>query len=814
MQQEPQQLDASLKATMTEKNPLSNNTGFSIRDYFETCGHYWYWFLISLVVCVGYAYVNTKSQTQQFRAYARILIKGNESSSQNMMFSDRFFRSSQSTNNAIYVLRSSALLEQVVKRLGIDVTYYSKPFLREVNIYKKCPIEIKFFNAIPRNGFSMEVQLTEDGKYIFRYAGEDDDSWKKAEFGKRVSTSQGVFVCNKTPLYGMADMPNSIRVRVNNSRKMATDMWDSVIIKSVDTSTNVLELSYQCDSYQMACDIIDNLIDAYNQDAINDKNRVALNTEAFIVERIASLGSELKSKDKEVSTLQMESGHGSVDGAASYNVGKDVGAQETITEIDNQLTMIDFLKKYLYNNITKEALIPSNIGVDDAGLGGVISSYNQVVAELQKVLQGATEESPQVKELRTQLTVLRNNLMISIDNYANGLRIKRSFAETQENLAKTRISTIPDEVTAFSEVMREQNIKQSLYMYLLNKREENALQLAVTEPSAKIVERAGGSEYAIYPVSRTILMTGFGVGVAIPAVIIYLLFWIESMDTKIYSRADVENYLTVPILGEIPKKKKSQEGQEIICTETGKDRVSEAMRMVRSNFGYFVDDSKQHGIIVQMTSTAPGEGKSYVAINLALSFAQMGKKVIAVDFDLRKGKFTKMVGAKGHRGVSGFLAGRVENLDDIVISGDFHPNLDILPLGSIPPNPANLIMSPRFDLLIEKLKERYDYIFLDTVPYNVIADAALINRCADMTIYVIRAKMIDRRYLPTIERLYTEGKANNMSVLITDVNTKSRRYSYGYGYGYGAGYGYGYSYNYGSGYGYIDGDEQSMSSEK
>ena len=797
-----------------ENQSTEVNTGFTLRDYFDTCVHYWYWFVISLVICVGLAFLYSKSRTCQYKAFSYILIKSDSRSgniSETSMFRDMALGSSQSIENEIYIIRSTPLLEQVVERLGLDESYYIKPFLRYVNLYKGSPIDVNFLNEIGwGKRINMEVQIENNDKYIFRFP-DISDEWLRASFGVKVSSDAGIFTVEKTPVFEFRDKNfDTYYVRLGSKHDKAVSLWDNLIVKKADPQTNVLSLQIQGDNHKMCCDILDALIEIYNNEAILDKNKIAKNTEAFIYDRINSLGKDLGGIDGQIERLKISGNMSDLNTAAERLATTGDRYGEDVVEIETQLSLVEYIYNYLVDPKNKDELIPANIGISDNGITTLITQYNEAHMKYSKLIAGSGKENPWAIEQGKSLRTLHANILRSVENLRNSMQIKKNQAKAQERIARSRMSSATSQEKVINDVLRQQKIKEELYLYLLNKREENALRLAITEPNAKVIEKGGGDAVIIYPVPSTILSIGFAAGLLLPAIIFYLIFWIQSLDTKIHSRADVEDITSIPVIGEIPAKKKSQEGKEIIVRETGKDRISEAMRIVRSNLEFIKSAEEGNGVVAQMTSTIPGEGKSYVAINLALSFAQTGKKVIAIDCDLRKGKFSKLIGARPHKGLSSYLSGRTPDLHDIIQRGEHHPNLDTIGLGAIPPNPANLVMSERFDNMIAQLKKEYDYIFLDTVPFNIIADAALINKRVDMTIYIIRANMVDKRYIPTLERMAREEKIKNVCILVTDVNVQAKRY------GYGSGYGYGYSYNYGNGYGYgyVDDDDESDGDEK
>lgn len=772
-----------------EKN--NKEKGFSVIDFFRVCAQYWYWFLISMVVCTGIAYLYAKSQPLRYTSYARILIKSDQNSAgiiNNSLFNDMGMnKSSQSLENEMFIIKAMPLIELVVNRLNLNIAYYEKTGLRKVNIYKNSPIDVKFFNIIPKSGISMEMELLNANEYRFKSSIKDGNEWRRAKFGARVVSPEGIFVVTKTPNFGVNPDLKTVYVNINDPKIEASMVWDNLTVKKAKAETTVVELSYKGDNFQMNCDILDNLIDVYNQDVINDKNRVAKNTEAFIFDRISAIGKDLGGIDFHIEQLKISNNIPDVTTATGTYVGSAEKYYDDIASIGTQLTLVRYIRDYLNDNKNRNGLIPANTGIADLGIENLITSYNEECIKLNKLVAGAGVDNPWAKEQAKTLQTMHSNILHSVDNLCNTLQIKLQQLKMQENIAKARISTVPTQEKEINDVLRQQKIKEELYLYLLNKREENALKLAITEPNVKVVDKAGGDEILISPNTPDILMSGFFIGLLIPALILYLIYWIKSLDTKIHTKDDLEESSNFICLGEIPHKVKDKDDSEIVVEENGNDSVSEALRIIRSNFEYVIDKNSSEAVVAQLTSTIPGEGKSFVSINMALSFAQAGKKVLLIDLDLRKGNLSKILDLNHHHGLSSYLSDKITNVQDVIHKGIISPNLDVIPIGTIPPNPSGLIMKKEFGNLIDTLKKEYDYIFLDTVPYNIVVDAALINKKVDMTVYVIRAGKIDKRYLPALEKLQKENKIKNLCLLLTDVYLKNRPYGVGgaYGYGYG-----------------------------
>ncbi len=792
-------------STGSKKKKSLTNT-LPIRAYFMACARNWYWFVISVIAFGCIAFLYGKSLPFSYEARALILLKSKDSNegTQSQAFGDLGITTGNSfMPNEFYKIKSTDLIESVVNTMGNNVRYYGHVFLRDVSSYKSSPVQVTPIHAVTEN-FTITIVPKSSKEFEFQVSG--DGGWKKAHFGNKVSTKYGPIAITTNKNFGDAHTDNyRVIAKVMTPRSLASQIKANLNAEQADKYSDVMSLSLRWDDKEEAIDILNTLIATYNQEGIEDKNQVASVTEKFIAERVDALSRDLNGVDSRVASLKTAAANRSV--FASPTVGQQYA--DNAAEMDVQVSLASNIQSYL-SQMSGNELIPSNTGIANTGIEGQITAYNELMQQYHKIAETSSSENPVMVEITQKLDAQRKNIMRGLSNYISSLRVQQSKAHSQESVAMSDIVAVPSQEKAITEVSRQQKIKETLYMYLLNKREENALQLAITEPNAKVMERATGRG-PIAPVPSQILMVGLLIGLLLPAVILYGVFWYFSLDTTIHSRHDIEGVVDVPIVGELPEKQRNQRNKELVVTENGHDRITEALHIVRANIDYIVHPEPGKGVVMQFTSTMPGEGKSFVAANMALSYAYAGKRVVAVDLDLRKGRFSSYMGINdGGVGVSAYLSQKVADIDDVIIRNKISENLDLVCVGAIPPNPTNLLMGERFEEMIEKLRERYDYVILDTVPFSVIADAGMINRHADITIYVIRDGKVDKRYLEDLDRLNSEDKIKNLTFLVNDIKLDKKNYGYGsYGYGYGYGYSYGnYGYGYGS-YGYGEEDNTS-----
>lgn len=776
-------------------NNQSENRGveneISMREYFSECVRHWKWFVLSFVICASLAVLYAKSKTQTYSSTAYVLIKSSDGAGGNSataVFSDLGFNTNNwyAVENEIYVFKSTQLMCEVVKKLDINNLYFVKKGLRKVNIYKKNPIDVLLESEIRYSKRPKEITVCPLNDTEFEYET-DSISWTKAKFGDVLNTEYGSVKVVKNQNFSERSIDENIYVSVNDVEGRANSFGEILEVKRADKDAVVLQLSFQGSNFNMCKDVLNNLIIAYNEDVIKDKSRVALATENFIVERINAISKDLGGIDTQIERLKVANKIPDLQTAAGAYVGEGSKYAENVAEAEMQLSLAQYIKGYI-SNMKGNELIPANMGLTDMGVNSLIETYNKEFLEYSRMAATSGDANPVLLERSKALEAMRSNIVRSVNSFCQTMELKVKNARAQEDVVTRRIASVPSQEKEISDVLRQQKIKEQLYLYLLNKREETALQLAVTEPDAKVIEHAGGESTPTSPRTMYILIIGAFLGILLPAGVIYLIFWIRMLDMMVRSSADIESVCDIPIIGELPSKSKEQKDDEIVVTDTGVDPLSEAFRIIRGNIDYMLKPNNDGlGQVIQFTSTIPGEGKSYVAINLALTYAQFGKKVIAVDLDLRKGNFSKYIGLINKQGVSAYLSGKINNIEDIIVEGGIHPNLDTISLGAIPPNPAQLLLSERFQELIDYLRKHYSYIILDTVPYGLVVDSSIVNRSVDMTVYVMRTGMVDKRYLPELDKMYNENKIKNMSLLLTDVPMDENKRGYGYGYGYGYG---------------------------
>lgn len=573
-----------------------------------------------------------------------------------------------------------------------------------------------------------------------------------------------------------------------------------------DKSSTVIDITYNDLSIQRAEDFLNTLISAYNENWIKDKNQIAVSTSQFINERLRVIERELGNVDSNISEYKSVNLIPDIDAASQMYMNTANQTSMQINDLNNQLYMARYILDHVNDRNSKDQLLPANSGISSTAVETQISDYNTKMLQRNNLIQNSSEENPLVKDLDNTLAEMRSAIVTSIDNEMRTLDTQIRSLQGIRGMSNQQIAKNPQQANYLLSVERQQKVKESLYLFLLQKREENELSQAFTAYNSRVVTSPNGTNAPTSPKSMMILLVGLAMGVAIPAIIIYLR---EMMNTKVRGRNDLEK-MTIPFVGEIPlymhrksrwpwkRKKKVEEENEgkksLVVKPKSRNIINEAFRVVRSNME-FMAGADQHNKVIMVTSINPGSGKTFLTANIATSFAIKDKRIITIDLDMRRASLSEYVG-KPKPGIADYLNGKSDDWRDLVTVMEGIDTLHVIPVGTTPPNPAELLYSPKLKELIEELKQEFDLIFIDCPPVEIVADASIVAPLADMTLFIIRAGLFEREMLPVVESYYTDKKFNNMCMLLNATTTASGRYGY-HRYGYRYGYHYGYSYGYG-----------------
>ena len=568
-----------------------------------------------------------------------------------------------------------------------------------------------------------------------------------------------------------------------------------------DEKSTVVNLTLQDVCTQRAEDVLNTLISVYNENWVKDKNQIAVSTSMFINERLGVIERELGNVDEDISSYKSENLLPDVQAAASMYMAESSETNAKIQTLNTQLSMTRYVRSYLTGASSRNQLLPANSGIENSGIEKQIAEYNTLQLRRNDLVANSSETNPLVVDMDHSLHALRDAIIRTLDNYVTTLNTQLRALQQSARQTTARIAANPSQGKYLLSVERQQKVKESLYLFLLQKREENELSQAFTAYNTRVIMPPSGSMAPTAPAKKNILLIAFVIGLIIPVAVIFLR---ESMNTRIRGRKDLDA-LTLPFVGEIPQAatkkkgtsdKKSTENNPIVVHEGSRDIINEAFRVLRTNLE-FMTDKEQHSNVIVVTSFNPGSGKSFLAMNIAVSLAIKQKKVLVIDGDMRHGSTSAYVGSP-QTGLSNYLSGHVNNLKDIIVTDARHANLQFLPVGTIPPNPTELLFSDRLKQLIDTVRSQYDYIFIDCPPIEMVADTQIIEQLADRTLFVVRTGLLERSMLPELQRIYDEKKYKNMTLILNGTVGSGGHYGYRYGYRYGYHYGYGSGSYYGS----------------
>lgn len=776
---------------------------------------HWPWFVGAVLVCLIGAWIYLRMATPVYNISATVLIKddkkgGNTGSMVGLeeLGLSGLISSSQNIDNELEVLRSKTLVKEVINLLNLYVSYTDEDGFPSKNMYKTSPVLV---SLTPQEAEKLTDPMVVEMALYGEGGLEVNVTVGDKEYQKHFEKLPAVFPMDEGTL-AFFQSPDSlslkkdtmeassnirhITAKIKSPMKVARAYCENLKIEPTSKTTSVAVISLKNSSLQRGQDFINQLLEMYNRNTNNDKNEIAQKTAEFIDERINIISKELGSTEANLENFKRNAGITDLTSEAQIALTGNAEYEKKRVENRTQISLIEDLRKYIRGN--EYEVLPGNIGLQDPGLVATIERYNEMLVERKRLLRTSTENNPTIINLDTSIRAMKSNVQATLDGSLKGLLITKADLEREASRFSRRISDAPGQERQFVSIARQQEIKAGLYLMLLQKREENAIALAATANNAKIIDEAIADDIPVSPKRRMIYLIALVLGVGIPVGIIYL---IGLTKFKLEGRADVEKLTTIPIVGDIPlTDEKNEKDGSIAVFENQNNLMSETFRNIRTNLQFMLQNNKK---VILVTSTVSGEGKSFISANLAISLSLLGKKVVIVGLDIRKPGLNKVFRlSTKEKGITLYLANPETDLMSLVQPSDINQNLYILPGGTVPPNPTELLARDGLDKAIEILKKSFDYVILDTAPVGMVTDTLLIGRVADLSVYVCRADYTHKVEYTLINELAEEKKLPNLCTVINGVDLKRRKYGYYYGYGkYGKYYGYGKRYGYGYGYG-------------
>lgn len=769
---------------------------------------HWPWFVASVLACLVGAWMYLHFQTPVYQVSASIMIKddkksgsGNAADIESLGLGG-MITSAQSIDNEIEVLRSKTILKEVINNLELYITYYDEDEFPKKELYKTSPVVVNLTAQEADNlsdvAFVNMKLAPEGGLDVNLRVGVYDYNKHFDKLPAVLPTDAGTFgfTLKDSLSNGRVEGQNTIRnisAIVNQPFVVAKGYQGVLNIAPTSKTTSVAVVSLMNTNIQRGQDFINKLMEMYNRNTNNDKNEVAEKTKEFINERIKIIDEELGSTEDKLEAFKRNAGLTNIGSDAQLAVEGNAEYERKRVENGTQINLIRDLTKYINNPSNEYEVLPANIGLSDNGLTTQIDRYNELIFERKRLLRTSTENNPMIVNLDTSIRAMKANVQAAIDGTLQGLLIVKADLDREASRFSRRISDAPGQERQYVSIARQQEIKAGLYLMLLQKREENAITLAATANNAKIIDEPVAEGGPVSPKPKMIYMIALVVGVGLPVGVIFLLGLTKF---KIEGRGDVEKLTSLPIVGDVPLT--DEKTGPIAVFENQNTLMSETFRNVRTNLQFmFKSDQK----VILVTSTVSGEGKSFISSNLAISLSLLGKKVVIVGLDIRKPGLNKVFNIpRKELGITQYLSNPERNLMDFVQASDVSRNLYILPSGTVPPNPTELLARDSLDKAVETLRKNFDYVILDTAPVGMVTDTLLIGRVADLSVYVCRADYTRKAEFTLINELADSNKLPNLCTVINGLDLQKKKYGYYYGYGkYGKYYGYGKRYGYGYG---------------
>ena len=773
----------------TTENENIARRSVTFREVFNRSIRKWYWLVISVVIFIGAGVFYLLSTPPTYHREATVLIKDarrGSAASELSAFADiAGISTRRSVDNELYVLQSRRLMLEVVDRLNLTVNYTIESGLRTNTLYTSTPINVEFVDDLGGKSCSFVATIGEEGVSISEFQtsrssdsqSEADEAFSaSAKYGETIDLPIGQIVVTPTLYMSNEYFGKEVTVTKSTKESVATSYRNKVKMSVASKMSSIINLSLDDEVPERAEDILNTLLDVYNDDAVNDKQIVAEATAQFINERLNIIGEELRSIDGDIKQFKDKNNIIDISTEAKRRTEGVMRYEQEIAATSNQIAMAKFISNYLSDSSQESNLIPATTFDGSENITHQIADYNELVLQRLK-LGDNSEKNPIVQRLNSNISSTKNAILASLSSHIKALEIKLKNLEKEERKMSTMIGAVPQQEQEFLTIARQQKIKEELYLYLLTKSEENAISLAITERPACIVDYAFGSPNPVSPNKTLIILIALVLGIGFPLGISYLRIL---LNTKVQGKHDLTRYCKVPYLGDIPVFD-GHLNRSIAVRESGRDKVSEAFKILRTNMGFMSRGNRQQVILT--TSSNAHAGKTFVSINLGMTLAFSGNKVLMIDLDLRRRTLSKHMGQRSNpNGVTKYLSSADVTINSIITNSGLHENFDFIYAGLQPPNPAELLMSERLDALIAECRNAYDYIIIDSVPAMVIADAMIASRVADLSIYVVREGLLDRQQIPDINALHTENKLNNMCIVLN--GTSESRQSYGYSYRY------------------------------
>ncbi|TPE39988.1 GumC family protein [Pontibacter mangrovi] len=770
---------------MSEKEVFQfESEEIDIKSILQRYLRYWYLFVLGVILCLGLAFVYLRYATPAYQISSTLLIKDDKKGpdlSGNAVFSDLdLFKTTKNIDNEIQVLKSKSLMQRVLSELSLYTSYYVEGNVKTSEVYgRSLPLRV-IVSKLDSAAFGQELVLQLKDNNSFELADAEGQQRASYKFGQEIKHPYGTFTVVAAAGVAPEDKQQLI-IRFHDIRKLADYYNKELTVAPVNKEASVLTISLVDPVPEKGKDIINKLIEVYNKEAVEDKNLVAASTIEFIDERLKFLTTELTDVEKNVEQYKRQNELTDVSSEAQLYLQQASEYNKQLAQFEIQLDVLNSIEKYLRQQQDEQfEVVPSTLNIQDPTLLGLITKFNELQLERQRMLRTTKANNPLVQNMTDQLANLKVNILENLQNIKKGLEITRNNLQASSAQFESRIQQVPAMERELLEINRQQGIKEGLYLYLLQKREESALSLAATVSNSRVIDPAMAGDLPVKPKKQLIYLLAILLGMGMPFAFIYIK---DLLNDKVETLQEVKKATATPILGEISH---SEHPEKLVVRENSRSAVTELFRLARTNL-QFSTVGKENKVIL-VTSSMSGEGKTFFSINLGASLALTGKKVVLVNFDLRKPRLMQDMGLSNDLGITNYLVSEKVAIQDIVTPVPEMYGLYAIGSGPVPPNPAELMMSPKVQHLLETLKETFDYVLLDTAPVGQVADAFTLAPYADSSVFIIRYDYTYKSQIEVIDDIYKQKKLKHPMIVLNDAKKEN-----GYGYGYAYGYGYGES---------------------
>jgi len=772
----------------------SNDLSGLLLDYLAS----WKWFLLSIIVCVGVAYYYFSTIIPTYTVSASVYLNDDTTSKSNALTlnptSSMLDMKEYIDETEIEILKSKNNLIKIVDSLKLSYQYFNVGTLRDVPVYHNTPVVAELDSVSLLNlGSPLNIRITKEGKtYVIHTSVRSGGA--EIETDKTVSKLPTVLnlSCGKLSLKPSeltSDFSTPLKIVVTNPTSAAAALASRLNIEFAPKSMTILRISLNSSLPEQGKDVINALVSFYNQRIVEDKNRSAIQTEAFILDRLAMISGELKDVEERLRSYREQHNIADINQQTAMNLSQKSTTEAQISEVDAQIRILDEVENQVKRQNDFNTL-PSVVA--DVGVKAEIDRYNAMANNYFNIARDLADDNEQVKEAQAKLNDQKNLVLRNISSARNGLRQQRSGIASIGGVSASQLSAQPTIDKGLQEIFREQSVKDNIYTFLLQKREEIAIQKTMATPTAQLIDNPTGSG-PVAPNQLYFILGGLLLGIAIPAATIFVK---RKLMPKFKDQEELERLTKLPIIGEICADNKKNH-EPVVVRNNVASPIAELFRLLRNNIN-FVGRGKDNKVIL-LTSTISGEGKTFVALNLAMTYALTGKRTVVLGLDIRRPVLAHICGISNSRGITTYLSGQEPDLNSIIVQSNFSDNLYVLPAGPVPPNPNELLMSERMETIFSRLREEFDYIIVDSSPIGMVSDTFLFTHLTDVQIYVTRASYSSRKSLKVLHSAVSTGRLPHAYILINGVNMTSSSYIYRrYGH-----YGYNSKRTYGYGYGYV-----------